>query len=64
MYSVLEDYRTEQKKVNGLNKNVPTRISHSEYKDVLVNNKCLRHWINRIQNKYDKKGTYKINKML
>ena len=64
MYSVLEDYRTEQKKVNGLNKNVPARISHSEYKDVLVNNKCLRHWINRIQNKYDKKGTYKINKML
>lgn len=41
MYSLLEDYRTEKKKVNGLIKNVPARISQSEYKDVLVNKKIF-----------------------
>ena len=35
----------------------------SEYKDILVNNKCLRHVINRIQSKNHGIGIYEINKI-
>ena len=38
-------------------------MSHNEYKDVLLNNKCLRHSINRIQSKDHRIGTYEINKI-
>ena len=31
------------KKAKGVNKNVVTTIIHNEYKDVLLNNKCIRH---------------------
>ena len=31
--------------------NVVATISHNEYKDVLLNNTCLRHSMNRIQSK-------------
>ena len=37
------------KKENGVNRNVVAKISHNEYKDVLLNKTCLRHSINRIQ---------------
>ena len=49
------------KKVKGTNKNVLATISHNEYKDVLLNKKCLRHSINRIQRKDHRIGTYEIN---
>ena len=39
------------KKAKAVNRNVVATISHNEYKDVLLNNKCRRHSINRIQNK-------------
>ena len=51
MYSCLVDDSGEHKKTKGVNKNAAARISHSEYKDVLLNNKCLRHSMNRIQSK-------------
>ena len=38
-------------------------ISHNEYKDVLLNNKCIRHSMNRIQSKDHRLGTYDINKI-
>ena len=41
-------------------KNVVATVSHNEYKDVLLNNKCIRHSMNRIQCKYHKIGTYEI----
>ena len=34
-----------------MNKNVVPTISHDEYEDVLLNYKCLRHLMNRIQSK-------------
>ena len=37
--------------------------SHNEHKDVLFNKKCLRHWMNRIQSKDYRIGTYEINKI-
>ena len=46
-----------------MNKNVVATISHNEYKDVLLNNKCIRHSMNRIQSKDHRIGTYEINKI-
>ena len=31
----------EHKKAKGVNENVVATISHDEYKDVLLNNKCI-----------------------
>ena len=58
MYSFLIDDNSEHKKAKGVNKNVAARIYHGEYKDVLLNKKCLRYSINRIQTKDHRIGTY------
>ena len=46
-----------------MNKNVVATISHNEYKDVLLNNKCMKHSMNRIQSKGHGIRTYKVNKI-
>ena len=46
-----------------MNKNVVARISRNEYKDDMLNKKCLRHSMNRIQSKDHKIGTYEVNKI-
>ena len=56
MYSLLVD-NNEYEKAKGLNKIVVITISHNEYKDVLLNNNCIRHSINRIQSKGHRIGT-------
>ena len=61
--SYLVDDNSENKKAKSVNKNVAATISHNEYKDVLLNKKCLRHSMNRIQSKDHKIGTYEINKI-
>ena len=43
MYLFLVDDNSERRKAKGVNRNVVARITHSEYKDVFLNNKCLRH---------------------
>ena len=63
MYSVLEDDNNEHEKAKGVHRNVVATISHSEYKDVLLNNKSLRHSMNRIQSKDHRIGFYEINKI-
>ena len=63
MSSFLVDDSGEHKKAKGVNKNIVTAVSHNEYKDVLLNNKCLRHSMNRIQSKNHSVGTYEINKV-
>ena len=45
------DENSEHKKAKGVNRNAAATISHNEYKDVLLNNKCLRHSMNKIQSK-------------
>ena len=40
-----------------MNRNVVATIRHNKYKDVLLNNKCLRHSMNIIQSKDHKIGT-------
>ena len=62
IYSFLVD-SSEHKKAKGVNKNVVTTISHNEYKDILLNNKWIRHSMNRIQSKDHRIGTYKIKKI-
>ena len=63
MYSYLVDNNSEQKKAKAVNRNVVATISHNECKDVLLNKKCLRHSMNRIQSKDHKIRTYEINKI-
>ena len=62
MYSFLVA-NNEHKKPKGVNENVVVTISHNEYKHVLLNNKCIRHSMNRSQVKDNKIGTYEINKV-
>ena len=49
MYSFLVDDSSGHRKAKGINKNVVETISHNEYKNVLLNNKCLRLAMNRSQ---------------
>ena len=63
MYSFLVDDSSEHKKAMDVNKNFVTGISHNEYSDVLLNNKCWRHSMNRIESKNHRIGTYEINKI-
>ena len=46
-----------------MNKDVVETIIQSEYKNFLLNKKCLRHLMNRIQSKDNKIVTYVINKI-
>ena len=62
MYLLLVDNNSEHTKVKGVKRNVVI-LSHREYKDVLLNNKCIRHSMNRIQSKEHRIGTYEINKI-
>ena len=54
MYSLLVD-NSKHEKVKGLNRNVVATIIQNKYKDVLLNNKCIGHSMNRIQNKMSQK---------
>ena len=57
------DDNSEHKKAKCVNRNIAAPISHNEYKDVLLNKICLRHLMNRIQNKDHKIGSFEINKI-
>ena len=50
-------------KHSNVNRSVAATISHNEYKDVLSNNKCIRHSMNRIKSKDHQTGTYEISKV-
>ena len=52
------------KKQKSVNRYAFATISHNEYKNVLSNNKCLRHSMNRIQCKDNRTGPYEIKKIL
>ena len=57
------DENSENRKAKLVNRNVVAMLSHDEYKDALLNNKCLRHSLNRIQCTDQRIGTYEINKI-
>ena len=58
IYSFLVDDSRKHKKAKGVNKNLVATISHNKYKDVLLNNKCLRQLMNRIQSKNHRVGPW------
>ena len=63
MYSFFGDNNSVHEKGKSLNKNVvPTQI-YNKYKDVLLNNKYLRHAMNLTKRSDHKIGTYEINKV-
>ena len=62
MYSFLVD-NSKHKKAKGVNRNVVATKSYNEYKDVLLNNKCIRHSMNKIQDQDHRIGIYQINKI-
>ena len=56
MYSILADDSSEHEKSKGVNKSVVPRKITSECKNALLNIKCLRHLMNRIQRKNQEIG--------
>ena len=54
----------KHKNVKSVNKNVVAAISYKEYKDALLNNRCIRHSINSIQSRNHRIGTYEMIKTL
>ena len=46
-----------------MNRNVVATVSHNEYKDLLLNNKCIKHSMNKSQSKDHRIGTHEINKI-
>ena len=53
----------EHKKEKSMNKNVVTTIGLIEYKDELLNDKCIRYSMSRIQSKNYRIGKYEIRKI-
>ena len=51
MYSFLKDDSSEHKKAKDVNKGVVATSSRNEFKDVLLNQECLRQSMNRIESK-------------
>ena len=62
MHSYLVDGNSKHKKAKSANKIIAT-ISQNEYKDVLLNKKCLRHLMNRTKSVDHRISTHKINKI-
>ena len=61
IYLYLVGDNSEHKKTKGVIINTVATIRHNEHNDVLVNKKCLRHSMNRIQSKDHEIGIYKIS---
>ena len=63
MYSLLVDDSSKYEKAQSVNKNAVETISHNEYRDVLFNNKCFRHSMNRINSKNERIRSFEMNKI-
>ena len=62
IYSFLVN-NNEHEKAKVVNKNVVATVGHNEYKDVLLNQKYIRHSANRVEGKDNRIGTYEISKI-
>ena len=63
MYSILVSISTEYENSKIVKKFFNAKIGHNWYKDVLLNKRCLKNSVNRIQSKHHRIGTYRINKI-
>ena len=57
MYSILVSSSSEYKNRKTANKNAAAKVSHNEYKDVLLNKNCLTYSMNKIQSQSNRLGT-------
>ena len=64
MYSYLIDDNSEHEKAKGVNRNTVATTNHNEYKDVFLNQKCLRNSMNRFQSKDHEMGMRWISSWL
>ena len=55
-------FNSEHKKAKDVKRNTVATISHNEYKNDLLNNKCITHSIDRTQSKDYRIGKYEISK--
>ena len=62
-YSFLVDDFSQQKKAQGMNKNVAAKTSSDKQKNFLQKKKCLRYSMNRSQSQNYRIRTYGINKI-
>ena len=62
MYSFLAD-NSVHKNIKGVKKNVVATISHNNYMNELLNNKCIRHSMNRIQSKGQRIRIYETSRI-
>ena len=46
-----------------MNRNVVETIIHKEHKEALLNNRCIRHSVRRIQSKDQRIGTHEIKQI-
>ena len=56
-------YNNKYKKTKDVNKNTVATIGHNGYKDVLLNCKCIRQSMSRIQCKDHRIRTYEIRQI-
>ena len=56
-------YNNKYKKTKDVNKNTVAKIGHNGYKDVLLNYRCIRQSMNRIQRKDHRIRTYEIRQI-
>ena len=61
MYTFLVDDSSEHRKAKSVNKNVVATINHNEYNNVLLNQKCLRHSMSRIQSNLSSQNSFSVN---
>ena len=63
MYQFLVYVKSEHKKAKGVNEKIAGTIGHNQQKNNLLDDKCLRHLMNRLQSKNHKIGNYEIKKI-
>ena len=64
MYSYIKNNLKEARTAKGIKKNIiKKQLTHETYKDVLFNEKQLRHSMNTIRSKNHEIGSYEINKI-
>ena len=64
MYCYFVDSNSKHKKDKDVNKNVVETTCHNEHKNILLNKKCLRHSMNRVQIKMIQRELAKSTRFL
>ena len=64
MYSYMKDNQKGEKTAKGIKKNIINKdLKHEDYKEVLLNNKQMRHTMKSIRSSNHKLGSFELNKI-